>query len=111
MRKLAKALRKRSWILYLDNLKVHTCPRAHSLYKELQIEVLFSPTYEPQLNAIEFFFSWLKREVKKERLQDMAKRKRRQYSEIIPLVVAKIKKEKVDNCIMHVFKLYDINLN
>ena len=54
---------------------------------------MFAPTYQPELNSIEHWFSWFKREVKKARLQDMVKKRRRQYAEIVPEVLKRVNKD------------------
>ena len=76
---------------------MHTGNAARDLYAELKIEVSFSPTYSPELNSIEYWFSWLKREVKQQRLQDMGKGLKRSYREIIPTVVKRVDPKKIDN--------------
>lgn len=96
VRALAKKLRKKSWVLYLDNLRVHTCRAAMALYKELGIETCFAPAYSPDYNSIEFWFSWLKKEVKKIRLQDMSNGLTRGYRKIIPEVAARADKEQIN---------------
>ena len=81
---------------------------AMELYKELKIEVLFAPIYSPEYNSIEYFFSWLKREVKKERLRDMCKGISRSYRVLIPLVAQKVEIEMCDKFILRVLRLFKI---
>jgi len=87
---------------------VHTGNAARDLYDELGIETCFSPTYSPELNSIEYWFSWMKREVKQQRLKDMVRGNSRTYREIIPTVVRKIDPKTIDNCVKHVMNLYKI---
>ena len=54
---LKKKMKGRKWIMYQDNLKVHTCEESIKFFEEQGIENLFSPVYSPEKNAIEFYFS------------------------------------------------------
>ena len=70
---LKKRMRGRPWILYLDNLKVHTCEESKVLMEKLGIDYVWAPVYSPELNAIEFYFSLLKGKVRKDRLAAMVR--------------------------------------
>ena len=65
----------------------------------LGIETIFAPKYQPELNAIEYYFSQLKKGVKRIRLQDMMEERSRKFDEIIPLVVPTVKTETIDKMI------------
>ena len=96
------------WILYLDNLKVHTCRDTVTFMEEEGIKYILSPVYSPELNAIEFYFSQLKDNVKKARLKAMISGYKPTYELLVENAVKKIKKEVVDECILHVFKLFKL---
>ena len=55
--------------LYFDNLSVHRSNDVKERLEELGIKYIFAPVYSPDLNPIEFVFSIVKREIKKERLK------------------------------------------
>ena len=55
--------------LYFDNLSVHRSNDVKERLEELGIKYIFAPVYSPELNPIEFVFSIVKREIKKERLK------------------------------------------
>ena len=74
----------------------------------MNIEAIFAPAYSPYYNPIEYYFSMLKRIVRKWRLQDMVRGRQRGFEELVPLAVREIKKEDVKNCIEHVYKLYNL---
>ena len=72
------------------------------------IELIWSPIYSPDMNPIELMHSILKQSVKKQRLADMLKATKRQYRQILPNAIGEISKEKINNCIDHVLKLFKI---
>ena len=74
----------------------------------MNIEAIWAPAYSPDYNPIEFYFGQLKRIVRKWRLQDMVRGRQRTFEELIPLAVLEIKNEVVNNCIEHVYKLYNL---
>ena len=74
----------------------------------MNIEAIFAPAYSPDYNPIEYYFSMLKRIVRKWRLQDMVRGRQRGFEELVPLAVREIKKEDVNKCIEHVYKLYNL---
>ena len=45
---LKKKMKGRKWILYQDNLKVHTSEESIKFFEEQEIENLFSPVYSPE---------------------------------------------------------------
>ena len=45
--------------------------------------------------------------MKRLRLQDMVRERKRSFKELMPTVVGKLEIEKVDNCIDHVNDLYE----
>jgi transposase len=48
----------------MDNTKFHRKKELEKLAKEAGCSILFLPTYSPDLNLIEQFWSWLKRELR-----------------------------------------------
>ena len=42
--------------LYMDNLGIHTSPRAKAKMREHQLQWIYSLAYEPELNPIEYIF-------------------------------------------------------
>ena len=105
---LKKKMRGRDWILYLDNLKVHTCQESREYMEKLGIRWVWAPVYSPELNAIEFYFSFLKARVKRQRLQDMVREKKVSYDELVAKAVNEIGKEKIENCVDHVLKIFKL---
>ena len=45
--------------------------------------------------------------MKRLRLQDMVKEKKRSFKELLPIVINKLNVEKIDSCIDHVMDLYE----
>ena len=90
IRNLHKKCNGEPYVLYMDNLKIHSTKKAKEVYEELGIRVLYSPVYSPNLNAIEHFHSPLKHYVKKQRLQDMVKGKKRNFRLHINEAIKKI---------------------
>ena len=64
-------MKGKKWVLYQDNLRVHTNEDSKKFLEENGIEYVFAPVYSPELNAIEFYFSQLKDRVKKAILKAM----------------------------------------
>ena len=95
-------------VIYMDNLRVHTTPEVKDLMAELKFTYCMSPFYSPDYNPIEYYFSMLKRLVKRERLQDLVANRQRDFDVIVKEVYDKISNYKIDNCILHVLKLYEI---
>ena len=91
----------------MDNLRVHKCKQVMDTMKELDIEPIWAPIYSPDYNPIEFVFAQMKGIVKRMRLQDMLKERKRSFKELIPLALAQIDEEKIDMCIEHVYDLYE----
>ena len=79
--------------------------------RKLTLPNCFAPAYSPDYNPIEYYFSMLKRIVRKWRLQDMVRGRQRGFEELVPLAVREIKKEDVNKCIEHVYKLYNLWIN
>ena len=59
----------RRMALLMDNLIVHKTKKVQAKLKELQFEVIFNAPYQPELNAIEYVFSMVKRNYKKMKLE------------------------------------------
>ena len=95
----------------MDNLKVHITPAVKEVMAELKFTYCMSPFYCPAYNTKEYYFSMLKRLVKRERLQDLVANRERDFDEIVKEVYDKIADYKIDNCILHVLKLYEIDLD
>ena len=94
--------------LYLDRLAVHKTAEVREECEKMNVELMLAPFYAPNYNPIEFLFSKLKAVVKKMRLHDMLLNRQRPFEELIPLAVRELKTEEVNNCIRHVYKLYDL---
>ena len=107
---LAGVMEGQKWVLYLDNLQVHKTPAAKEMYRELNIPVIWAPKYQPQLNGIEYYFSQLKKHVKRFRLQDMLEERKRKFDVIIPLAVPMIETKMVDKFIKHVYHEFKIKV-
>ena len=106
---LKKKMKKTSWVLYLDNLKVHTCEDSRAYMDRIGIEYIWAPVYSPDKNAIEFYFSALKGHVRKARLQAMVAKRDVTYPELVRDAVRDIENEKTDNFITHVLKIFGLN--
>ena len=79
--------------------------------QELDFIPCWAPIYSPDYNPIEFYFSILKRLVKRERLQDIVKNRNRKFDEIVKQVHGRIPNDKINNCILHVFNLYGLKFD
>jgi transposase len=108
LQKLRRKVGKAPIILYMDNLRVHWSKLVKPYYAELNITPVWAPSYSPMYNPIEFVFSKLKGSVRRIRLNDMMKGKKRTYYEMVPEAVSKLTNEDVNNCIKHVYKLFNI---
>ena len=107
-RRLKARMGARPWVMYLDNLKVHTSIDSATFLAEEGIECIWAPLYSPDYNAIEFYFSQMKHWVKRARLNDMLERRKRTYDDYVAEAADKIDNEKVDGVIEHVLKLFKI---
>lgn len=67
-----KYLMPRGKICVMDNSTVHSKEGLISLMKEKDIEVLFQSRYSPDYNPIEYCFSWLKSNIKKDEYTRLA---------------------------------------
>ena len=94
--------------LYMDRLAVHRTAEVREVCEKYNYEILLAPFYAPNYNPIEFCFSKLKGLVKKMRLKDMLNNRKRPFEELIPLAVCELKTEEINNCIRHVYKLYEL---
>lgn len=47
-------------VVVMDNLSAHRSPKVRALIEAAGASVLYLPPYSPELNPIEFFWSWLK---------------------------------------------------
>ena len=92
----------------MDNLQVHKTLEVQEELAFMNAEPLWAPIYAPDYNPIEFCFSKLKALVKKMRLKDMLTNRQRPFEELVPLAVRELKKEEINNCIEHVYRLYDL---
>ena len=68
LKELRRRLPKGEVVIYMDNLSVHTTKEVKKVMEDLNFIYCMSPIYSPDYNPIEFYFSMLKRLVKKERL-------------------------------------------
>ena len=75
---------------------------------ELNFSYCMAPIYSPDYNPIEYYFSMLKRLVKRERLQDLVKSNERDFDEIVKKVYDRIGNDKINNIILHTNKLFGI---
>lgn len=103
IRELKKRHGRTPMALYMDNLPVHTSTEAKALYEELNIQPIFAAPYSPDYNPIEFVFGILKSKVRKWRTEDILKRKRRLYTDLVPRAISEVKFDSVKNCILHVY--------
>ncbi len=79
------------------------------MLEELKINHIFCPPYSPEYNAIEFYFSLLKKNVKALRLKDMVKGIKTSFKELVPLAIEMIDKKTINSYIEHVCNLLNIN--
>ena len=61
---LLRAVPKYS-VFILDNAAFHRKSRLRELAKKADCEILFLPPYSPDLNPIEKYWAWLKRQLRK----------------------------------------------
>ena len=108
---MKKVVGKKEVVIYMDNLKVHITPAVKEVMAELKFTYCMSPFYCPDYNPIEYYFSMLKRLVKRERLQDLVANRERDFDEIVKEVYDKMADYKIDNCILNVLKLYEIDFD
>ena len=76
---------------------------------ENNITVIWAAYYSPDYNAIEFVFSKIKGKVRKLRLQDFVDNKSKTYQQYITAAVKNTTHQDINNCINHVYKLFEIN--
>ena len=62
--KLLPALPEDS-VIVLDNASFHRKSKLYCLVENTGHRIIFLPPYSPELNPIEYFWSWLKRQLKK----------------------------------------------
>ncbi|MDR1290879.1 MAG: IS630 family transposase, partial [Planctomycetaceae bacterium] len=60
LHKLATLHKEEQVVIVLDNASYQRCKLVHDLAKQLNIELLFLPTYSPNLNLIERYWKFLK---------------------------------------------------
>ena len=108
LKRLQEKMAGRPWVLYQDNLKVHCSEESKEFMEEAGISCIWAPFYSPEHNAIEFFFSQLKRQVKKRRLAAMVRGRKPTYEELVASALPDIPIEKIDNCIEHVLKIFKL---
>ena len=72
LRTLSKKMDYKPFALFMDQLAVHRRKDVFELCKELGIEIIFCPSYSPDLNPIESCFSHVKRIFKNDRLNALA---------------------------------------
>ena len=92
----------------MDNLRVHKTNAVREVLEELEIEVIWAPVYSPEYNPIELVFSQYKHIVKNMRLKDMLMKRQRAYKKLIPLAVQQVTVDKIDRCIRHTNKVFEI---
>ena len=90
----------------MDNLKVHRTADVQEVMAELNFSYCMAPIYSPDYNPIEYYFSMLKRLVKRERLKDLVANRERDFDEIVREVYDTISTEKINNVILHTNKLF-----
>ena len=100
---------RRPLAIYMDNLQVHYAKEVKEAYEELNIIPIYGPAYSPEYNPIEMVFNMLKQPVKKWRLEDMLKRRKRTYKDLVPLAVRHCTIDKVNKCIDKVLGRFGIN--
>ena len=93
---LKKKMGKRPWVLYLDNLRVHTSEDSVKFLDKEGIPCIWAPLYSPEYNPIELYFSQLKHWVKKARLRGMLQKQPVDYQALVAEAVAKIPRETID---------------
>ena len=79
LKELRRRLPKGEVVIYMDNLNVHKTPAVKEVMADLNFTYCMSPFYSPDYNPIEFYFSMLKRLVKRERLQDIVNDRERDF--------------------------------
>ena len=97
--RLKEKMKGRAFVMYLDNLKVHTCNDSKEFLEEAGVECVWAPCYSPDYNAIELYFSQLKYLVKRARLREMIRREVPTYEDLVEEAVDKIEVEKIDKCV------------
>lgn len=82
---------KKGQVVIMDNLAAHRSPRIKALIEAVGASVLFLPPYSPEKNPIEFFWSWLKAELRrlKPRSRDAIEQAVVQCMDAMPLRHAK----------------------
>ncbi len=69
---LSEEMGGKPFAMYMDNLTLHKTVKAKKLYEKLNILPIYSITYMPQFNPIEYCFSQVKRVFNKNRLWALA---------------------------------------
>jgi transposase len=55
---------KKGSVIVMDNAAFHRKKELETLAKQASCEILFLPPYSPDLNPIEYFWSWLKQKLR-----------------------------------------------
>ena len=84
LKELRKKHGKGRFTLYMDSLSVHKSIGAKDMYDKLDIDTILAPVYSSEYNPIEMMFSKLKGIVKRIRLQDMLKQKKKVFKDTLP---------------------------
>jgi len=56
-------------VLLMDNATIHKHPQVLDVALRMKVILMFNPQYSPQLNPVERYFKWLKREVQQRQAQ------------------------------------------
>ena len=91
--------------LFMDNLSVHTSPKAKKFMRELGFKYIYNLPYAPEYNPIEFTFSKVKHTFKGLRAQKLLGLRQESHEALVRIAWESLKKKDIVNCILHVEKL------
>jgi transposase len=89
--------------IVMDNLAVHHSREVVQRMDELGFEYVFTPAYSPDLNPIEFVFSFFKGQLKKDRFRSIQHGYPLDLRARILEIWGGMEREKIIGCIRHVF--------
>ena len=93
--------------IVLDNAKYQCCKLVKNLAEELKIELLFLPSYSPNLNIIERYWRWLKKDCLNSKYHECFSNFKESIENSLKKTVNGENKKELDTFLNLKFQLYD----